>query len=315
MQHSIGDNYENLEIMPYAPADFQDSEATRPPESYLDSGSQSPATIYSSVVGNVLQRQTREIRDRAVTPAQLSHNWKKKIRDIFIRGNETVLKFLVKPVQTNSSYSQIETLIRKYSRADVNHNSVSQLLQDYVADLSGVSVDFLNSRLESKIKADASASINLAEQVKELYEVYRELMDQISQKDDILKSKLYTLDKIQPRLVMLMDLGVSEETQVLQKEIETYLENVYRQNNPEAEYRDLLVLYKKFIYVRDLVNLLRLSASPDKEPICGICLNETVMFVLVPCGHTYCESCVRRQSMQCFMCRQPTTQRIKIFFT
>lgn len=305
-----------MDLASYAPADFEDSEATRPPESYLDSGSQSPATIYSSTVSNILQKQTRDIRDRAIPPAQYGSNWKKRIRDIFMRGNETTLKFLIKPIAANVQYSQIENLIRKYSRADVqNITNTQQLLQDYVSDLSGVDAEFVNVRLAAKVKPDYSAGQNLAEQVKELYEMYRELMDQIGEKDNRLKTKLALLDKIQPRLTMLLDLGVSEETKELQKQIETYLETIYRENNPEPEYRELLVLYKKFIYVRDLVTLLRLSASPDKEPICGICLNDTVGYVLVPCGHTYCEMCVRRQSAACFMCRQPTSNKVKIFFT
>jgi hypothetical protein len=169
--------------------------------------------------------------------------------------------------------------------------------------------------LAAKVKPDLTTSQVLAEQVKELYEMYRELLEQIAQKDNTLKTKLYVLDKIQPRLTMLLDLGVSEETHELQQHIEAYLENVYKENNPEGEYRELLVLYKKFIYVRDLVHLLRLSASADREPICGICLNDTVGFALVPCGHTYCETCCRRLSIHCFMCRQPTTNKVKIFFT
>lgn len=308
--------YDSMELVSYAPADFEDSEATRPPETYLDSGSQSPATIYSSTLSNTLQRQTRDLRDRMVSPAQYSNNWKKRIRDIFMRGNETVLKFLTKPVSSNAQYSQIENLIRKYSRSEVqNQSNTSQLLQDFVADLSGVDVEFVNTRLAAKVKSELSAGQVLAEQVKELYEMYRELMEQICEKDNRLKAKLTVLDKIQPRLTMLLDLGVSEETKELQKNIEVYLETVYKENNPEPEYRELLALYKKFIYVRDLVNLLRLSASPDKEPICGICLNDTVGFVLIPCGHTYCEMCIRRQSNSCFMCRQPSTNKVKIFFT
>lgn len=315
MQAPYSQEYENMELMAYAPADFQDSETTRPPESYLDSGSQSPATIYSSTISNTLQRQVRELRDRVATPAQLSNSWKKKVRDMFLRGNETVLKFLTKPVASNPLYNQIEQLIRRYSRADAPNGSTNQLLVDYVSDLSGVDLEFLNARLGAKVKPTASITSNFAEQVRELYEVYRELMDQIAEKDTILKTKVYALDKIQPRLVMLLDLGVSEETAELQRQIELYLESVYKENNPEQEYRELLALYKKFLLVRDLVNLLRLSASPDKEPICGICLSETVQYVLVPCGHTYCESCSRRQSMQCFMCRQGTHSKIKIFFT
>ena len=72
-------HYENsLEITAYAPADFPDAEVTRPAESYLDSGSQSPATIYSSTIHNTLQRHTREIRERTLFPSNYQNSWKKK---------------------------------------------------------------------------------------------------------------------------------------------------------------------------------------------------------------------------------------------
>lgn len=302
-----------MAIMEYAPADFPDSEMTRPPESYLDSGSQSPATIYSSVVNNALQRQVREIRDRHVSPINYMNNWKKKIRDVFLQGNETTLAFLTKTTSAHPTIGQVENLIRRFSRNEVV-GQPNQLLKDLVSDLSGVdSSSFLVDRISAKTKENPVQS--LAEQVREVYEVYRELTEHINLVETQLRHKLNVLDKVQPRLVMLLDLGVNDTTSELQANIENYLTSVYEQNCPETEYKELLVLYKKLMTVRDLVNLLRLSAGPEKEPICGICLNDAVTHVLVPCGHTYCDSCVRRQARQCFVCRQAASQAIRVFFT
>lgn len=299
--------------MEYAPADFPDSEMTRPPESYLDSGSQSPATIYSSVINNALQRQVRETRDRHTSPISYANNWKKKIRDVFLHGNETTLSFLTKTTSAHPTIGQVENLIRRFSRNEVL-GQPNQLLKDLVNDLSGVdATSFLTERLSQKIQENPVQS--LAEQVREVYEVYRELMEQITLIETQLRHKLNILDKVQPRLVMLMELGVNETTADLQANIENYLKSVYEQNCPEAEYKELLVLYKKLMTVRDLLQLLRLSAGPEKEPICGICLNDAVTHVLVPCGHTYCDGCVRRQSRQCFVCRQPASQAIRVYFT
>jgi hypothetical protein len=312
MQNYIGEPYNNMAIMEYAPADFPDSEDTRPPESYLDSGSQTPATIYSTTVANTLQRHFRDVRDRNVSAINYSANWKKKIRDIFVRGNESVLGFLTKPVSSHPSLSQVEQLIRRYSRTEVQHQP-NHILRDVVSDISGVDTfSFIQERLYSKMSENVVVS--LGDQVKEIYDMYRELMDAIVEKDIALKTKLNVLDKVQPRLIMLLDLGVNETTTELQGNIQAYLEKTYLENNPEPEYQELLVLYKKLLAVRDLVQLLRISGYPDKEPICGICLNDTVMYALVPCGHTYCEGCSRRQSSTCFLCRQSSTQRIKIFF-
>lgn len=313
MQGVSGDPYQNMAIMEYAPADFPDSEDTRPPESYLDSGSQSPATIYSSVINNSLQRHVRDIKDRHSGPVNYANNWKKKVRDVFLRGNETVLAYLAKTTASHPTIGQVENLIRRFSRNDFT-GQPNQLLKDLVADLSGVdSTTFINDRLRAKLQENPMLS--LVEQVKEVYEIYRELMDQIIEVDLRIRQKLNLLDKIQPRLVMLLDLGVNETTTELQANIETYLTKVYEDNNPEADYKELLVLYKKFMSLRDLVNLLRLSSGPEKEPICGICLNDSVTHVLVPCGHTYCDGCVRRQARTCFVCRQNTSQAIRVFFT
>lgn len=313
MQGLPGDAFQNMAIMEYAPADFPDSEDTRPPESYLDSGSQAPATIYSSVVNNALQKQVRELRDRNTPLLTYINNWKRKIRDVFLQGNESVLGFLTKTTGSHPTIGQVETLIRRFSRSEVV-GPANQILRDIVSDISGVDASaFLAERLSRKIQQNPIQS--LAEQVREVYEVYRELMEQIGHLDTRIRQKLNILDKVQPRLVMLLDLDVNQTTTELEANIEAYLKSVYEKNNPETEYKELLVLYKKLMVVRDLLSLLRLSAGPEKEPICGICLNDAVTHVLVPCGHTYCDSCVRRQQRQCFVCRQGTSQAIRIFFT
>jgi hypothetical protein len=297
----------------FAPANFEDSELTRPVESYFDSGSQSPATIYSCLVNNTLQRHVKDVKERHINPVNYSNQWKKKMRDLFVKGNDSVLKFLIKPVASNPNLSQVEQLIRRYSRNEPL-SQPNQILGDLVNDISGVdAMAFMGEILCEKVKENAAQ--NLGEQVKTVYETYRELMEEIMRKDQSINAKLTKLDKIQPRLTMLLDLGVDESTGNLEDQIQMYLEKVYNENSPEQEYRELLVLYKKMMVVRDLVNLLRISSSPDKEPLCGICLNESVGFALVPCGHTYCENCVRRQSNTCFVCRQLTTQKMKIFFS
>ena len=209
MQGLPGDAFQNMAIMEYAPADFPDSEDTRPPESYLDSGSQSPATIYSSVINNALQRQVRDIRDRHTPFINYGNNWKKKVRDIFLQGNETVLSFLTKTTGSHPTIGQVETLIRRFSRNEVA-GQPNQILRDLVADLSGVdATSFLAERLTNKIRE--SPAQTLAEQVREVYELYRELMEQIAQVDGRIRQKLTVLDKVQPRLIMLLELDVNQK--------------------------------------------------------------------------------------------------------
>jgi len=110
------DGQEGFIALGYAPADFADSEVTRPSETYLDSGSQAPATIFSSAITNTQATHFRDVRDRHVNPVTYAQNWKRKIRDLFHHGNEEVLGFLAK------HYHRIQLLaaLNNSSAATVN---------------------------------------------------------------------------------------------------------------------------------------------------------------------------------------------------
>jgi hypothetical protein len=307
-------SFENtLLLQAYAPANFLDSEETRPHETWLDSGSQAPATLYSSVISNTTHIHSKAIRDRHTMPVVYAMAWKRKVRDLFVKGNEAVLGFLTKPLASHPTMGQTEQLIRRYSRLEhVREGNAQMLLKDIVTDLSGENrFDFIESKLANYVGGTTS---DFVKQVDVVYAMYREVLEEIVTNDVKLKDKLNVLDKIQPRLKMLLDLDSTSDTQELEDKIEAYLKNVYEQNNPEAEYTKSLSLYKKFLVLKELVGMIRLSSSADREPICGICLNETVMFALVPCGHTFCEACSRRQVI-CYMCRTQCREKVKIFFT
>lgn len=306
-------DYQNMMILDnYAPADFPDSEDTRPVETYLETGSQTPATVYSTAFFNAVQVQVRDQREKTPNLLQMSNNWKRKLRDIFQRGNESIFNFLHKPISSHPTVGQADTFIRRFSRTENQVKNASTFLRDVLADISGEYQTEIDVRLKEKVVE--SPTQTLIQQMKEVYELYRETTEHIGFVESALRNKVYTLDKIQPRLVMLMDLKVNEDTVELQKHIEDYLLKVYDANCPEAEYRELLGLYKKLLIIRDLINLMKIHETTDKEPLCSICLNEQVQFVLSPCGHTFCEGCVRKQTMQCFMCRTNISGRVKMFF-
>ncbi len=308
-------DFQNMLLLDnYASADFPDSETTRPIETYLETGSQVPATVYSTALFNALQVQTRDIKDKTPSQIQLSNQWKRKIKDIFQRGNDNIFLFLQKPIATHPTLGLAEQFIRKFSRPEVQGKNPNSLLRDILEDISG---DFYKQEINERVKSkeiENNPIQSLIAQTKELYEVYRETTEKIGLVESNLKSKLFVLDKIQPRLVMLMDLGVNEESAELQKNIENYLTKVYETNCPESEYKELLGLYKKLYIIRDLIHLMKIHENTDKEPLCSICLNEQVQYVLGPCGHTFCEGCVRKQTIQCFMCRGNIQNRVKLFF-
>lgn len=71
------------------------------------------------------------------------------------------------------------------------------------------------------------------------------------------------------------------------------------------------------IYVNNTCNdtLSKISKDSKKEVIhtCGICMNNSINAIFVPCGHTGCNECLNKLLI-CHICRQPFERIIKIYY-
>jgi len=72
--------------------------------------------------------------------------------------------------------------------------------------------------------------------------------------------------------------------------------------------------YSKFIYLKDILKTIRTIDLAEKEPLCSVCLCESVGYAFVPCGHTFCMTCIKRQSISCGICRTNIRDRVKLYF-
>jgi hypothetical protein len=111
-----------------------------------------------------------------------------------------------------------------------------------------------------------------------------------------------------------MDLPINEQSQPLQEAALNYLTVFFKEQNIEEDYKNYIESYRRFAAFKEMIGTFRFTDNVDKEPLCCICLHETVSFCTTPCGHTFCSSCVKRQSSNCYMCRAQIKERIRIFF-
>jgi hypothetical protein len=70
-----------------------------------------------------------------------------------------------------------------------------------------------------------------------------------------------------------------------------------------------------FLYHREqLVKAKESLESAASAYKCQICLTDDITHVLVPCGHTFCGTCVNQlQRNKCAMCRANIDKKIKFF--
>jgi hypothetical protein len=151
--------------------------------------------------------------------------------------------------------------------------------------------------------------------VRYVYEEYRIAGEAALTAEGVLKSRLATLDKLQGKVVALLELDPTEAYQPLMESSEAYLKTVFEKNQIGEAYGALIEAYRRFLTVRDIVVMMRAVQSNENEPLCTICLEDPVLYCVSPCGHTYCNNCIKKQLGACFMCRTPIKDKIKLFFS
>jgi len=296
----------------FAPADFDD--AVQPLGAMFDVGGHGISTPYLNAVNSMIHKASDEAKGRAAALLNLPNGWKRRLRDFINAKNNELLDFLKLSVPSHAVLGPGEILLRRFGNPQVTPNHPS--VRDMVMDISGASETAL-ANLNSLLKStgDSDTLSNYANQTRLIYEEYRNAGDAVLQQQNLLKAKLDRLDRIQQRITGLMEIDPTEKYEPLMEASEAYLKKIFEDNKIEEEYNKLLDAYRRFITLRDVVSMSRALIAYESEPLCSICLNEPVSYALSPCGHTLCNTCVKRQSGQCFMCRNTIKDRVKIFFS
>jgi hypothetical protein len=294
----------------FSPANFEDAEDTRPIQVQLDPTGTGTLVPYSTLVRNALQRQTVEIKDKTVSPSPTPGNWKRRLREFMSEKNEDLVNVLRKPTTNQSPLQRADGFLQKFGRQDFQANHPS--LQYIFLDASGTSY---MPALEAEIKQiGPSSPREILDQVRWVYDNYRQAGEECMKHENALRVKLDILDKTYQKIIGFCELPINEDSEKLAESIEVYIKKLMEENTIEKDYKATVEAYRKFASFRELIQLFRFVELQDKEPLCSICLNESVAFVLTPCGHTLCGTCLKRQASLCYMCRTHVKDKVKIYF-
>lgn len=292
----------------YAPADFLDAEETRPSEIYLDPTGTGTATPYSTAVGNALNRTLEEVRQANPHPSLIQENWKRKYREFLTNKNEDLLGFLTKKIGDHPTTTRTQTFFRKYGKAELRETGGKEKF----LDLSGATP--YQEQLDQELKQIGKSSYTeLIQQVKYLMEQYRQTGEKLLQLDGALRAKLDAFDKCVHKVSGFGEIRQSHAFSVLMSAVQEYLSQVFEENKIEDLYQEYVQCYKKFQFLRESIQFIWLIESSQRESLCSICFNDPIQFALVPCGHTFCSSCVKRQMMSCCICRTNVREKVKLF--
>jgi hypothetical protein len=298
------------DVAGFSPADFGDAEDMRPYQVQIDPTGTGSLTPYATLVGNVLQRQTIEIKEKTVAPSPTPMNWRRRFREFMGTKNEDLVSFLKKPVGSHSALSRADVFLQKFGRADFQ--ALHPSLQQTFLDISGSS-HMLAITAEMK-NVGPSSPKELLDQVRWVYDAYRQAGEECMKHENALKTRLDILDKTYQKMIGFAELPSNEDSEKLAESVQVYVRRLIEDNNIEEEYTATVEAYRRFAALKELIQFFRFTDLQDKEPLCSICLAESVSFVLVPCGHTFCATCMKRQATSCYMCRTSIRERVKVYF-
>ena len=294
----------------YAPADFLDAAETQPPEIALDPSSTGSTTPYTNIVTNASNRQLYEIREKTVSGISHGAAWRKRVKDFLSNKNAILLEFLRKPLASHPTLYQADVFFRRFGNQNFlpNHNSLKEIL----LDVSGVS--FVSKIEEEVLKIGPATPVKLVEEVRWIYDAYRSAGEETLKNEALLRTKMDAFDKIYQKTLSLSSLPMNEKSTAFQEAALEYLDAFFKEQNLEEEYKNYIESYRRFAALKEIITTFRFTDNVDKEPLCCICLDESVTHCLTPCGHTFCSSCVKKQMSSCYMCRTAIKDRVRIYF-
>lgn len=291
----------------YASANFPDAN-----EVSLYDYSMSLDTNYSTAVNNAMIKHINEVKEKTENvTSSITTNWKRKFRDFLITKNTKLLEFLTAKIKIHPVLGTVENFFQIFGKENINFNN--QTLREIILDISGNAniLDEINAVCLSKEMLPLAKYI---EQTNFLMNEYKLTAEKIIDKENLLKIKLDTLNSIQGKLRTVLGVRRNEHYDELMISIEKYIDKEYEENTIEPEYKEIIENYRKFLQLRDIIKSIRSVDVSEKEPLCSICFDQTITSAFVPCGHTFCTNCSKKQAMACSVCRTPVRERIKIYF-
>lgn len=301
----------------FSVSNFGDAQDTRPPQTYLEALGGNMNAI-QGITTLTLERHLSEALPVQTSPslgpsAPSYSNWRKRLREIMVKQNESILGFLFKPSSEHPALGPVESALTRYAiRQDVDRSQVKTLKQILV-DISAN--EEIQQEITKKISEKGPSNLfEIKEQTFALLKLYKEVGEKLLETENQLKLRLEKMDKLQKSVSHCMELQTNEATHDVVSALERYLKLGFKDLQIETYYKELIKLYQKHFALREAVQTLRTGTTVSSEPNCPICLNESVSVALAPCGHTFCKTCTQRMMMECAICRGRIKDRIKIYF-
>uniref|UniRef100_A0A6C0KV08 RING-type domain-containing protein n=1 Tax=viral metagenome TaxID=1070528 RepID=A0A6C0KV08_9ZZZZ len=274
--------------------------------------------IYRSTVTNILSKHCMEVKLVSEESVQTSaHISKKKLKDLIAKHNNEIFSFMENPEKSPNILGTAETIFRRYGHElpSIRGTNRTTMLKELHlnAEVDEALIEF-NEGLKRNVESGGGME-DFVRQMRWLITQYKNKGEEVLRLETNLFQKIDMLDKVNSRLPMITSLAQNDELGNVIDAFSKYAENVYQTAHFEENYKDLIQAYKKWNVCRQLLSFQNVLRCDGAEPACSICLLDPISAAIVPCGHTFCGTCAKKQNTTCFICRGQIRERVKLYFT
>ncbi len=298
----------------YASATWENGDGESIPDFSLDT---TVPGKYKSTISNILSKHCSEVKNSSEEVTQsITSVSKKKLRELVSKHNNELFSFMARPDKTPHMIGLAETIFRRYGHEvpTIKGNNSGSILRDLNLDVSMCTVTASFDEGLKKLRGEGGLE-DFLKQTRWMFNQYKNIGEEVLRLETTLFQKIDILDKLNSRMPMLTSLTNNEALPELIDSFSKYAESVYKSTQIEENYKELVEAYKKWNICRQIISLHSNFKSDIHDPQCAICLTDPVTTAIVPCGHTFCGNCVKKQNTTCYICRGTIRERIKLFFT
>lgn len=272
---------------------------------------------YKTSISNILSKHCVELKsasDDVIQPVVCVS--KRKLKELITKHNNEIFSFMARPDRTPHMLGLAETIFRRYGHdiPTLKGNQSASILRDLNLDISMCSVTAEFNEELNKLRGESGLE-DFMKQMRWMFNQYKNIGEEILRLETNLFQKIDLLDKLNNRMPLITGLSNNEVLPELIDTFSKYAESVYKSTNIEESYKELISAYKKWNICRQIISLNSNFRNEASDPQCAICLSDPVTMAIVPCGHTFCGNCIKKQNTACYICRGTIRERVKLYFT
>jgi hypothetical protein len=262
-------------------------------------------TGLDTILQNSLQFHMNESSTIVPDERDFIRTWRRRIRDVMKNEHHRFLHFLVADTHDLETVTRHNRLLRDLSDPFLNTNS--EWLRTNTNPI--INKDEVLDRIDHDI---AMPLESLRNGLRNVMSAYNTTLHELFDTEQRLDTKLKEIERVHMWLKEMPE-NDTEESSALQTRLFDYMKSVYEQQNIQRDYIQFCTLFARFTALRSIQMPLQ-SMDTTSSPMCTICTSEKVTYTVIPCGHTFCNSCCHKQRWNCYICRTTIRDRQRIYF-